>query len=76
VVDEGKRNMQLKYPAILKKDDNGTWLVTFPDFDDAVTFGETRQEARAQAIDALETAILFRLKQELDIPVPSAGRGQ
>ena len=35
----------LQYPAVMTKDENGTWLVTFPDFDDAVTFGDTREEA-------------------------------
>jgi hypothetical protein len=25
----------LQYPAVLQKDDNDTWLLTFPDFDDA-----------------------------------------
>ena len=34
----------LQYPAVLERDDNDTWLVTFPDFDDAVTFGETRRK--------------------------------
>src|SRR6266481_2904161 len=66
----------LQYPAVLEKDDNGTWLVTFPDFDDAVTFGETRQEALAQAVDALETVIISRMKHKLEIPVPSTARGR
>ena len=29
----------LQYPAVLEEDENQTWLVTFPDFEDAVTFG-------------------------------------
>src|SRR5262245_52291871 len=66
----------LQYPAVLEKDDNGTWLVTFPDFDDALTFGETRQEALAQAIDALETVIISRMKHKLDVPTPSVARGR
>ena len=66
----------LQYPVVLEKDDNDTWLVTFPDFADAVTFGETREEALAQAVDALETVIISRLKHKLDIPTPSAARGR
>src|SRR5205807_1226393 len=66
----------LQYPAVLEKDDNDTWLVTFPDFDDAVTFGETRQEALTHAVDALETVITSRMKHKLDIPAPSAARGR
>jgi antitoxin HicB len=66
----------LQYPATLTRDHNDTWLVTFPDFDDAVTFGDTRQEALAHAVDALETVIISRMKHKLDIPTPSAARGK
>src|SRR5262249_40964680 len=64
----------LRYPAVLEKDENDTWLVTFPDCEDAVTFGDTRTEALAHAVDALETVIIFRMKHKLDIPAPSAAR--
>ena len=66
----------LQYPAVLQKDDNGTWLVTFPDFDDAVTFGDTPDVALAHAVDALETVIVSRMKHELDVPTPSPARGR
>jgi antitoxin HicB len=66
----------LQYPAVLEKDDNDTWLVTFPDFDDAVTFGATREEALGHAVDALETVIISRMKHKLDIPAASEGRGR
>jgi antitoxin HicB len=66
----------LQYPAVLEKDDNATWLVTFPDFDDAVTFGETKEEALHHAVDALETVIVSRMKHKLNIPTPSGARGK
>lgn len=66
----------LQYPATLERDDNGTWLVTFPDFEDAVTFGDTRQEALTHAVDALETVIISRIKHKEKIPTPSAARGR
>jgi antitoxin HicB len=66
----------LQYPAVLEKDDNDTWLVTFPDFEDAVTFGDTHEEALAHAVDALETVIVSRMKHKSDIPAPSAARGR
>jgi antitoxin HicB len=66
----------LQYPAVLERDDNGTWLVTFPDFDDAVTFGDTREAALAHAVDALETVIISRMKHKLTVPTPSTARGQ
>jgi antitoxin HicB len=66
----------LQYPAVLEKDDNGTWLVTFPDFDDAVTFGDTREEAMAHSVDALESVIISRMRHKLAVPTPSAARGK
>jgi antitoxin HicB len=66
----------LQYPAVMTKDENGTWLVTFPDFDDAVTFGDTRDEALAHAVDALETVIISRMNHKLDVPKPGPGRGK
>jgi antitoxin HicB len=66
----------LQYPAVLQKDDNDTWLVTFPDFDDAVTFGETPDEALVHAMDALEIVIISRMRYKLDLPMPSPARGR
>ena len=66
----------LQYPTVLRRDDNDTWLVTFPDFDDAVTFGETPDEALDHAVDALETVIVSRMKHKLDVPTPSPARGR
>src|SRR5438552_15324692 len=66
----------LQYPAELEKEDNATWLITFPDIDNAVTFGDTRKEALVHAVDALETVIISRMRHKLDIPAPSAARGR
>ncbi len=66
----------LQYPAVLQKDDNDTWLVTFPDFNDAVTFGETPDEALVHAVDALETVIISRMRHKFDLPTPSPARGR
>jgi antitoxin HicB len=66
----------LQYPALLEKDDNETWLVTFPDFDDAVTFGDTREEALSHAVGALEAVIVSRMKHKMDIPTPTPSRGR
>jgi antitoxin HicB len=66
----------LQYPAMLEQDDNDTWLVTFPDFEDAVTFGDTPEAALAHSADALETVVISRIKHKMDIPTPSAARGR
>jgi antitoxin HicB len=66
----------LQYLATLEKDDNDTWLVTFLDFEDALTFGDTPEEAISHASDALETVIISRMKHKMNIPSPSAARGR
>ncbi len=60
------------YPITLQ-DDDGTLLVTSPDFPELTTFGEDREEAIARAIDALEEAIAARIHDRKDIPPPSQG---
>ncbi len=60
------------YPITLQ-DDDGTLLVTSPDFPELTTFGEDREEAIARAVDALEEAIAARIHDRKDIPTPSEG---
>lgn len=58
------------YPVILSPDD-GSFLVTFPDVPEAITFGETEEEALRQAVDALETALSFYVDARKALPEPS-----
>lgn len=60
----------MQYEAKLKKDDNGTMLVTFPTFNDAVTFGEDTEEALFRAQGALAEAIASRIAAKESIPHP------
>ena len=60
-----------RYPITLEDDDNGTVLVSFPDFPEAVTFGDTTDEAIARALDALETVIAAYIQDKRPIPKPS-----
>jgi len=67
--------MRYAYPARLE-DHTGTILVYFPDFPEAVTEGTDRAAALLEAVDCLDAAILFRLKDRERLPEPSgAGRG-
>jgi antitoxin HicB len=63
------------YPVTLTKDSNGTILVRFPDVPDAVTFGETKEEALTHAVDALLTVFDAYMKDKRDIPTPSTLKG-
>src|SRR5436190_20986559 len=62
----------MNYPITLTPDDNDTYLVTFPDFPEATTFGADRDEAIARAVDALETVIDAYIRDRRPIPTPSA----
>jgi antitoxin HicB len=62
----------MDYPVTLERDDNGTVLVTFPDFPEAHTFGEDETDAVLRARDALATVIDAYIKDRRDVPRPSA----
>ena len=62
----------IAYPITLE-DDDGTLLVTSPDFPELTTFGDDREEAVAHALHALEEAIAARIHDRKDIPTPSQG---
>ena len=62
----------LAYPIMLD-DDDGSVLVTSPDFPELTTFGEDQDEAIARAADALEEAIAARIHDGKDIPRPTVG---
>lgn len=65
------------YPIVLTQDSNDTLLVTFPDVPEAITVGENKEDACAQALDALEAAFEIYFAQKRQIPMPSrAKRGQ
>lgn len=64
-------NNQFNYPAILAKQKEGGYLVRFSDFPEAITQGDTLEEALNEAVDCLEEAIANRIEMKLDIPAPS-----
>ena len=62
----------LAYPVVLTPDEkDGGYVVTFPDIPEAVTQGETIDEALAMGAEALETAIDFYLEARQPVPPPS-----
>ena len=62
---------QFTYPAKIKRDKAGFFLVTFPDIHFAATDGETMAEALEEARDCLEEAIAVSIADNLDFPFPS-----
>ena len=66
----------MRYPVNLKKDGK-FFLATFPDIPEAITQGETKEEALEAAQEALETALDFYFDDQRTVPVPSnSKRGQ
>ena len=66
----------MRYPVNLKKDGK-FFLATFPDIPEAITQGETKEEALQAAQEALETALDFYFDEQRTVPVPSnSKRGQ
>jgi antitoxin HicB len=63
--------MRYIYPARLRHHE-GTVIVTFRDLPEAVTEGNDRAAALTEAIDCLDAALLFRLKEGERVPEPSA----
>ena len=63
------------YPAEIERDEDGRFVVTFPDFGWGATDGATRDEALAEAKDLLRELIAATLRDGEMLPDPSdAGR--
>lgn len=65
--------MLYAFPVTLTSED-GTVIVRFRDLPEAITEGPTRAEALEAAVECLDVALLFRVKDGEAIPEPSAAR--
>jgi len=59
------------FPAALLPDPNGGFTVTFRDVPEAITEGDTREEALLRAEDALESALAMYVAAGEPLPVSS-----
>jgi antitoxin HicB len=64
----------MQYACKLEPNGEDGFVATFPDVPDALTEGASREEALANAADALEVALLGRMKDGDDIPVAAKVR--
>ena len=60
--------MAFGYRYRLERQDNGWWLVRFPGVPEALTEGETEQEARANALDCVLAALEGYMKAGKALP--------
>lgn len=61
-------DFNFNFPVILTDQKEGGYLVQFPDFPEAITQGENKEDALQEAADCLEEAIANRIVMGLDIP--------
>lgn len=65
--------MAFGYRYTLERQENGWWLVRFPGIPEALTEGETEEEARASAVDCAITALEGYMKAAKPLPREGAG---
>ena len=66
--------MAVGYRYTLERQENGWWLVRFPAIPEALTEGETADEARTSALDCVIAALEGYMKTGKPLPRESAGR--
>ncbi len=65
----------MEFPAKLTKSD-GCYVVSFPDFPNINTFGETKQEALQMASEALNACFETDFERGFFLPEPKAHKGK
>lgn len=61
----------MRYPVNIEPVDEGGFFVSFPDIPEALTQGDTLEEALIMGKDALETALEFYFEDERTVSLPS-----
>ncbi len=62
--------MKIEYPVQITKEKDGIFFVSFPDIEEAMTQGETIEEALFNASEVLTLTMEYRLDEEQEIPEP------
>jgi len=63
--------MEIRYPALLTETAEGGFCVNFVDLDEAITEGDTLEEALFNAAEVLTLTLEGRIEEGMDIPAPS-----
>ena len=64
--------MNIRYPAIIEHQAEGGFTVSFPDLDEAITEGDSLEEALFNAADVLTLTLESRIDEGKNIPMPSS----
>lgn len=65
--------MEIRYPAKLEPQNDGSFFVAFPDLEDTFTEGATEEEALFNASEVLTAMLEAKIEHGLPIPPPSTG---
>ena len=65
--------MAFGYRYTLEREENGWWLVRVPGIPEALTEGQTKDEARANALDCVIAALEGYMKGDRALPRDKAG---
>lgn len=68
--------MIISYPAKIVLDEDQRYLITFPDLDEAITEGETLDEALFNASEVLTLTLEGRVDEKIPIPQASKLKGK
>lgn len=71
--------MRFLYPIEITEQGRGRdrgFAAAFPDLPEAITWGDSREEALAEAVDCLEAALAERIANREELPAPSPARGR
>ena len=68
--------MIISYPASIECDEDQRYFVTFPDLEEAITEGETLEEALFNASEVLTVTLEGRVDEKIPIPKASKLKGQ
>ena len=68
--------MKIEYPAQITQEKDGIFFVSFPDIEEAVTQGETLEEALFNATEVLSLTLEYRLDEGMELPEPSTVTGE
>jgi antitoxin HicB len=67
--------MKIEYPAIFDPADEGGYTITFPDFPEAISEGDTLEEANYNSIEVLDLTLKSRMEDNEIIPLPHIETG-
>ncbi len=65
--------MEIRYPATVTEQEDGSFLVSFIDLPDTFTEGKTREEAVFNASEVLSGMLAWRLDEAKEVAAPSLG---